>query len=206
MGISIFAKHVYFLEDSKGRLFPQRVSTIIRAEQIAEYLGAKLNPTSGFENDVCVYVKASRNVENLNDGDYVDVLDDVYTTERIKTRPGVKVIAMSGPHYDWLKSILPNEIVHIPHQHMNFENARRNRKKITTCGYVGAYNSYHERINEEVEKRLAEIGFKFIPLFNFTTRQDIIDFYKKIDIQVIGYFNYNTDVPCYHHKKIVDAM
>ena len=32
-------------------------SGIIRGEQVAHKLGAKLNPTSGYEDDVCIYVK-----------------------------------------------------------------------------------------------------------------------------------------------------
>jgi hypothetical protein len=44
----------------------------------------------------------------------------------------------------------------------------------------------------------------FIPLFLFQTRQDIIDYYKKIDIQVIGYFDLQ-DIPYYHATKIVNA-
>lgn len=34
--------------------------------------------------------------------------------------------------------------------------------------------------------------------------QDIIDYYKKIDIQVIGYFDYQ-DIPYYHPTKIINA-
>src|SRR3990167_7107951 len=34
-----------------------RVSSMIRGDQIAEYLGAKVNPTEGYENDICIYIK-----------------------------------------------------------------------------------------------------------------------------------------------------
>ena len=67
MDISFFAKppflnvspNVPYVFDGKpikrGHLL--RVSSLIRGNQMAEYLGGKLNPTEGYENDVCIYVK-----------------------------------------------------------------------------------------------------------------------------------------------------
>lgn len=202
--ISFFTKPVYFLEDN-GKKYPQRISTMIRGEQIAEYVGGKLNPTEGYENDIRVYVKP-RKLDGIKSGAYIDVLDDPKITEQMKTRPDLNVIAMSGPHYNWLKSFLPNKIVHIPHQHMNFERNLRDRKEVTVCGYVGANNARHKRVNQGVAEALEKAGFTFIPLFTFETREDIINFYKSIDLQIIGYFGYHEDVPYYHQKKIVDAM
>lgn len=181
------------------------LSSTIRAKQLAEYMGAKLNPTEGYENDVCVYIKPQK-LEMIKDGGYVDVLDNLSVTEMMKTRPGVKVIAMGHPHAEWLKTFLKNEIIIIPHAHVNFENIHRDRKEVVTCGYVGTNKPYHIEINKEVGKCLEEVGFDFIPLFTYYTREDILDFYKKIDIQVIGYFDFHVNAPHYHEKKIVDAM
>lgn len=187
--ISIFAKPTYFLgpENRKESWILQRVSSRIRGEEIAEYLGAKLNEE---RSDVNIYVKNCR-TEEVKDGDYVDVLDDIWIMEWLKFRPKVKVIAMSLSHRDWLRSILSNEIVYIPHHHVNFERAVRTRKEITTVGYIGA------RQTIKVE------GFKFVYEKNFKTRQDVIDFYKKIDIQIIGEV---PDNPYYHPTKIINAM
>ena len=64
--ISIFTKRAFFNinphEDYDKRTKPprghlMRVSSMIRGDQIADYIGAKLNPSSGFEDDVCIYVK-----------------------------------------------------------------------------------------------------------------------------------------------------
>jgi len=50
--ISIFAKPPFMMRHL------QRVSSIVRGEQIAAYMGnARLNPESGYENDTCIYVK-----------------------------------------------------------------------------------------------------------------------------------------------------
>lgn len=201
--ISIFARHTYLLGDEQNGLFLQRVSSRVRAEEIAQYLGANLNPTEGFENDVCIFVKPMH-VDHIKDGSYVDILDDLNAFEYIKKRPGIKAIAMSLPHFEFVKRELKNEVVLIPHHHVNFERALRKRKKITTCGYVGVNNSEHRSINRRVKEALKTINLDFIPLFLFQIRQDIIDYYKKIDIQVIGYFDHQ-DIPYYHATKIINA-
>lgn len=204
--ISIFAKHTYFLDDrnNPGEVYLQRISSRIRAEEIAEYLGAKLNPTEGYDQDICIYVKHYR-LDQVKDGDYLDVLDDLYTTKLLKTRPKIKVIAMSKPHMEYLRSFLKNKIVYIPHHHVNLERFQRRRKKIINCGYVGSNSRYNVRINREIGERLSKIGLNFKPLFNFKTRKDIINYYKTIDLQIIGYFR-NLDIPYYHQTKIVNAM
>lgn len=201
--ISIFAKHTYLLGNEKQGLYLQRVSSRIRAEEITHYLGAKLNPREGFENDVCIYVKPTR-LDHIKDGAYVDVLDDLYTFEHLKERPGIKVIAMSLPHFEFLKKELKNEVILIPHHHINFERIRRSRKKIITCGYVGVNTASHRSLNHKIKRALRKVNLYFVPLFLFQTRQDIINYYQSIDIQVIGYFDYH-DIPYYHPTKIINA-
>ncbi len=201
--ISFFAKHTYLLGDEQNGLFLQRISSRIRAEEIAEFLGANLNPKEGFENDVCIYVKPTR-LDHIKDGSYVDILDDLYTFEQMKKRPGIKAIAMSLSHFEFLKKELKNEVILIPHHHINFERVLRKRKKITTCGYVGVNKPKDRFINRTVKAALATKGLDFNPLFLFQFRQDIIDYYKKIDIQVIGYFDH-LNIPYYHATKIVNA-
>lgn len=204
--ISIFAKHTYVIDDpaNPGEVYLCRVSSRTRAEEIAAYLGAKLNPSEGYENNICIYVKHYR-LDQVRDGDYVDVLDDLYTTELLKTRPKIKVIAMSMPHFEYLQSVLKNEIIYIPHHHVNFERILRKRKKIINCGYIGSNSAYDISINRKIAEKLAEIGLNFKPLFNFKIRDDIINYYKQIDLQIIGYFK-NLDTPYYHQTKIVNAM
>jgi hypothetical protein len=187
--ISIFAKPTFFIgETGKEEDWTlHRVSSRIRGEEIAEYLGAKFNQE---RSDVNIYVKGFAH-GRVKDGDYIDILDDDWTVGWLKDKPGIKVIAMSLAHYDWLKKELKNEIVYIPHHHVNFERVARTRKEITTCGYIGA----PQNIKAE--------GFEFTDQRVYKTRQDIIDFYKKIDIQIIGDV---PDVPYYHPTKIINAM
>ncbi len=204
--ISIFAKHTYFLDDpdNPSKLFLRRVTSRVRGEEIAQYLKAKLNPTEGYEKDVCIYVKFGQ-LDRVRDGDYIDLLDDLYTTQLVKTRPKIKVIAMSTPHLEYLRGILKNDITYIPHHHVNFERVRRNRKKVINCGYIGAVSGYDTNQHRKISKGLAEIGLNFMPLFHYATRADIVNYYKQIDLQIIGSFNY-LDIPYYHQTKIVNAM
>ncbi len=83
--ISIFALPSYIGRGYHAHvpLHATRLSSRIRAEEMAAYLGAKLNPTEGFENDVCIYVKP-RTFDQIRDGDWVDFLD------------GGKIIIKSG--------------------------------------------------------------------------------------------------------------
>lgn len=203
--ISIFAKKPYLLDDAEGGVFFQRLTGRVRGEEIAQYLGAKLNPTEGYENDICIYVKPP-SLGHIKDGSYVDILDDKHAFECLKERPGIKVIAMSLSQYEYLKTQLKNEIVFIPHHHVNFENILSDRKEVMVCGYVGSRPSgYSNRINNKVKRELARIGLDFIPIFKYQTRQDIIDYYKKIDLQIIGYFNYHNESIFRHPTKILNA-
>lgn len=206
MSISFFAKHTYLLDDPNepGKVFWQRLTSRVRAEEIAAYLGAKMNPTEGYENDVCIYIKYYR-LGQVKDGAYVDVLDDRHVTELLKTRSKIKVIAMSKPHFDFLKSELKNKIVYIPHHHINFDRIKRNRKRIINCGYVGSNPRYDIDLNENIAERLKKIGLNFIPYYHYDTKKDIINYYKKIDLQIIGHF-VRLDTPYYHQTKIVNAM
>jgi len=204
--ISFFAKSPYLLDDptKPGKVFWQRLTSRVRAEEIAAYLGAKLNPTQGYENDVCIYIKHYR-LDQVKDGAYVDVLDDKDVTQALKSKPKIKVIAMSKPHLDFLRTVLKNEIVYIPHHHINFERIKRLRKKIVNCGYVGSNPRYDVELNKEIGERLKKIGLKFMPYYNYDTKEDIINYYQKIDLQIIGYFTL-LDSPYYHQTKIVNAM
>jgi hypothetical protein len=204
--LTFFSKLTIEIPDKRGKKFLFRISGTVRGSQIADYLGAKLNPKSGWEKDICIHLKPA-NLKCVRDGDYVDILDSKPEAAlKLKDRPKIKVIAMNTPHRDWLKTFLPNEVVIIPHYHLNFERIKRARKEVTTCGYIGTNSPFHIEVNKKVRVKLERAGFKFIGLFNFTNREEIVEFYKSIDIQVIGYFDFIKDCPYYHEKKILDAM
>ncbi len=199
MAISIFAKRAFLStqpsqEYDSGNKKPangylKRVSSIIRADQIAEAIGAKLNPTKGYKNDVCIYVKPNPN----SSGDYrfegksayLDIIDEIGYIEQLKKYPEVGAIVLSQRDYINLSTQgLKNKIVHIPQHHCNFNREKRTRKKITVAGVIGNAKAF-SFLPPDLKLRLRERGIKLIEFSNFFSREDIIDFYKKIDIQVV---------------------
>lgn len=182
--ISFFAQPSYignsYSKNQKEKT-TRRVSSRIRAEEMSEYLGAKLNPTSGYEDDVCIHVKPE-NLNNVKDGDWVDYLDGGRFERFLRHRPLVKIIAASQCSYDYLKNEYPNEVTLIPSHHLNIERSRRDRKEVTIGGYIGVSSLGAFKLYENIAERMKEVGFEFITCFDFKTRQDTIDFYKKIDL------------------------
>ena len=197
--ISIFAKPA-FLDVDPSRPFvyngkpPQRgwlkrISSITRGEQIADYLGAKLNPTAGFENDICIYVKPPYKAGNdfLFEGKkaYLDILDAPGFYELLKKHPEVTVISTSDSSFKLLKSALPdNKIINIPEHHCNFKRLRRKRKQITIVGCMGHPRAF-TYLPAGLKESLAKRGMELLEFSTIFTRQDVIDFYMKIDIQII---------------------
>jgi len=193
--MSFFAKQP---NRTRGDGHLQRVSSLVRANQIAEYIGAKLNPTEGYENDVCIYVKP--HVKPGNDfkfegKPYLDICDapDLYHLAR--KHPEVPVISASKYNYKLLKPILPNKIVNIPQQHCNFERVKRNREGITRVGCIGTFHAF-AFLPQGLKEALAERGIELLEFSKFFSRQDVVDFYMKIDIQIIWrpYLDYNKDI------------
>jgi len=177
-------------KDAKISLFwPKKhetyLSTEIRGRQMAQFLGARINPAKKHKNDVCIYLKPS-NLDGIEDGDWVDILDGGKFIKKLKKRPGINLIAASKRSYDWLKNHLANKVVLIPHQHLNWERQKRERKEVNTCGYTGSVSSIAREIYGRIEKAVREIGFDFVTCFKFRGREDAADFYKNIDILVIG--------------------
>ncbi|OGH24582.1 MAG: hypothetical protein A3B47_03840 [Candidatus Levybacteria bacterium RIFCSPLOWO2_01_FULL_39_24] len=158
-------------------------STSIRAEQIAQYLGAKFNPAEGYEDDICIYVKPSGN-ENFAKNSYIDIVDGFTLVNWLKTRPQFPIIAVSKSAYDYLTYKLPgHRIILIPQQHCNFERTRRTRKEINTVGIIGLSSSFMYPF-DEMEKKLKSIGMNLFTGFVFKNRMDVVNLYKQIDIQI----------------------
>lgn len=173
---------------------------------MALYLGAKYNPMSGYENDVCIYLKP-RSLKNINDNAYVDVSDSGdYLIRELKNRPKLKAITSSLVSYELLKKILKNKVFFIPEHHCNFERAKRVRNGITAAGIITTPSPANFLLAREMRNKLKKIGVKFITCFYFKNRQDVVDFYKKIDLQLIGCFGYFNDYnPFRHPTKMINA-
>ena len=199
MSISIFAERA-FLNTNPGQEFVytgskpargylKRVSSIIRADQIAEATGARLNPKSGYQKDICIYIKPVLGPNNgfkfRGKSSYLDVIDELGYTATLKKHPEVSAIVCSERDYISLASVgLTNKIMLIPQHHCNFNREQRTRKKVTVVGVIGNYRAF-PCLPTDLKPRLAKRGMKLLEFSEFFTRQDIIDFYKKIDIQIV---------------------
>src|SRR5437879_742694 len=107
MDISIFAKRAFLntspsedfnyngVKPSRGYL--KRVSSIIRADQICEATGARLNTKDNYQNGVCIYVKPDIGPDFKFEGNrpYLDVVDGWYYMQTLKDNPKVGAIVCS---------------------------------------------------------------------------------------------------------------
>jgi hypothetical protein len=186
--INIFTRPSYI-----GNLYPQdtnessvlRISSRIRGEEIANHLGAKLNPARRYKKDICIFVKP-KSLASVHDGDYLDYLDGKNMWLILKDHPKIKVIAASKPSFDFLKENLTNEIFLIPPHHLNWERNKRKRKKISIGGYIGSPSPQAFKMYDNIKTNLKRIGFDMKTCFNFQTRQDAINLHKSIDLFIIG--------------------
>lgn len=197
--ISIFAQRA-FLNTNPNREFVyngtkpvrgylKRVSSIIRADQIAEATHAKLNPKKGYRNGVCIYVKPNLNPNGdfkfESKSSYLDIIDELGYVSVLKKHPEASAIVLSEQDYITLAATgITNKIVLIPQQHCNFDREKRTRKQITTAGVIGNYRAF-SYLPADLKPSLLKRGMKLLEFSEFFTRQDIIDFYKQIDIQIV---------------------
>lgn len=198
MSISIFAKEAFLNinpnEPFRLRTKPlrgghlQRVSSMIRGDQIADAIGARFNPESGYENDVCIYVKphVGRGQDFKFEGKkaYLDIIDGHKLGHLALKHSEVGVIVCSKADYEIMKKSIPNELVLIPQHHCNFERELRFTGEIKKIGIIGEESAF-VHLPEELEQELTNRGIELVKLSKFFSRQDVIDFYMSIDLQIV---------------------
>ena len=160
---------------------------MIRGEHIAEHIGAKLNPESGFENDVCIYVKPYWREPfefHFAGRPYLDIIDTYKLTRLANRFPEVTVITCSKNDQRVISKAVKNKVICIPQHHCNFERIQKENNSVKTVGVV-ANPSAMKYLPEGLADRLAGIGLDYLPFEDFCERQDIIDYYQKIDLQIV---------------------
>lgn len=197
--------------------YTRGVAGYVRGHQMALYLGGKENPTKGFKNDICIYVKILP-PENPPKHTYLDVDDSWQAAEYLKTHPKLGVIAISETAKDYLSKLLGrDDIIFIPHQHCNFERwVRPWRRPVKTVGIVGATSSFQYPL-DVFGQQLKKIGlelkyernrwraYRSVP--DKGLRLKICDFYKSIDIQVVWrpVYKYSREAPFKNPNKLENA-
>lgn len=190
--INIYARPSFLgnrFSTRSDKIQTQRLSSRVRAEEIAEVLGdeVQLNPDVSIAGDVNIYVKPV-SIDIVGYGDYLDFLDGGHFYDELHKRPDVKVIACTEHSRKVLEAEFDNEIILIPHHHINFERKIRERTDITVCGYIGSYSPRSERHNNWLREQLEklDLGITLITNFEYKTREDAINTYMNMDILVIA--------------------
>jgi hypothetical protein len=171
--------------------FAKGGSGYVRGHQMAQYLGGKENPTSGFKDDICIYVKIIP-PENHPKHSYSDVDDSWVVANHLKDHPELGVIAIAETAKDYLSKLLNrDDIIFIPHQHVNFERVLRPPRPVTTVGIMGTTSSFQYPI-DKLREELGKIGLTLNYGVGYWTkhklspdRLKIVEFYKTVDIQVV---------------------
>jgi hypothetical protein len=158
--------------------------------QIAQRLGGKMNPQSGYENDICIFVKKVRDeCLPIPKHSYIQIGDGPRAYEWVKNHPEIGVICDGVTLYNFLtKNLKRDDIVLIPHHHCNFERFIRTRKEVKTVGIIGAKIAFQHPI-DDIRKRLKDIGLDLIYEENYwgyykESREKVVEFFKNIDIQI----------------------
>lgn len=161
----------------------------VRGEQIAEYLNGKKNPTSGYEDDICIYVKIYP-LGDIPKHTFIDVDDAPKAVNWLKSHPEVGVICNSLTSRDFLEAELNRSDINvIPHANCNYEKYLRPTGIIKTVGIIGSKDSFQADI-EDFKKQLAKLDMDLVYEADYwntykNNREKVCDFYKNIDVQVV---------------------
>ena len=157
-------------------------SGYIRGHQVANAIGATCDPKEPVSADsVFIFIKSTPNISVKRM--YIDIVDAYGLLTSLPRFPSAKIIAISELAKDFISNRCYNEVVVIPEQHCNFENHVRQAGEVETVGFIG-YPPNFELNPEDVKTRLAKIGLDFIWKTEFGSREEVCDFYNKIDIQL----------------------
>lgn len=192
------------------KLQTQRISSRVRAEEMALFLGneCQLNPDvlNVKPGDINIHVKPESLI-TVGQCDYVDFLDGGEFFEELKARPDIKIIACTQNSQDVLRAALPNEVLLIPHHHLNFERRERTRSGVSVCGYLGSYSPKTERHYRWVQEQFDKKGLEVTVLTNFEykTREDAVNTYLNMDILIIDDYWVPDTNPHKVPTKIINA-
>lgn len=179
--ISIFAKPPFWMKHL------QRVSSVIRGEQIAAYMGnCRLNPPSGYEDDICIYVKPHIKPGTdfkFEKHSYIDIHDGFELIHILNKYPDVGCISISDYATEILKQHIKNKIVTIPHHHVNFERLKREKNTITRVGVTGSFAAF-QFIPEAIRNGLADRDIELVEWSQFYPRTYVAKFHHSLDIHL----------------------
>lgn len=184
--ISIFASRLWRSKSPDAHLAP--FSAVIRGNQIAERLGARLNPKEQYQADTCLYVKSYPPADEwggFRRPPYLDVVDGYGLLSRLlAAHSEIPVIVCSETDRGTLGTRLQNPLTLIPQQHCNFEREPRTRRGVKVVGIIGTWYAW-QFLPSGLEAALRERDLTLWQYSSFTCRGDVVDFYRNIDVQLV---------------------
>lgn len=159
----------------------------IRGTQMATHLNGKLDPVSGYENDICIYILGGMRYDGPEvEHSYYDVMDcGLARLARVRRRTKGSLIAISRTQLDELcRTFSGREVYYIPQHHCNFDEESRPEREIRTVGCCGGDSAIqwpHDRVRYFLE--LLGLKWKFYNVL--VNRNEVVEFYKDLDIQIV---------------------
>jgi hypothetical protein len=177
---------------------PLRRSVVqVRGQQIAEHMGAELNPTSGYEEDVNVFITYCPRIPIPRKA-VMDPNDHKNQWEFISEHPELQVIAISRPEQAMFRKIFHREIHYIPDHHANYARERRPARPVMTVGTVGSRASLHLDL-VDLDRRLRDIGITMQRRDMGRRREHVLQAYRTMDVQIV----FRANLP---DREICDAL
>ncbi len=174
-------------------------SGVTRAKQPAAYLGGRVDPKEGFEDDVCIYLLGAYR----QDGPevryaYYDVMDcGLARLSRVMGRTKGPIIVVSAAQYMELSETHPGrKIILIPHHHCNFERERRPDRpvrRVGCCGGDSAIQWPHDRVKVWLET----LGLEWVMTNEYLHRERVVEFYRGLDIQIVFRPTHSRGIPAH---------
>ena len=167
----------------------------IRGRQIAEALGpdvAVVNPPHLTPDDIFIGIKVlpPPDVVGKVRACYIDVVDCHGAIPNVQEDDRITAIAIGDTSYDYLCSKIPSKrVIKIPEHHCNFERGiRRTHFPIKTLGYMGELSGLH-LVPRFLGNALSKFGVDFVASYQYSCRQDVLEFYGRIDLQLAFRFD-----------------
>jgi hypothetical protein len=157
----------------------------IRGQQMATALGGTFNRGDPEEGDVCIYLLALRPQPEPRYA-YHDIMDSpLYAYARMAKRTRGDMIAISNAHAGFLVERFPNRTIHyLPQHHCNFERVQREPRPALVVGTIGGYSAV-QWPHKSLERYFNEAGMVWRFADNVRHREQVVAFYKSIDIQFV---------------------
>jgi len=159
----------------------------VRGRQIAQRLGVPCDDRISPESIVVVVKQRVLDAEETLDyvkSLWIDVVDGYGLIEDLLAHPRMKAIAIGPMSKAFIRRRVMNRLETIPEHHCNFENWTRPKDRDVRVVGAMCYPGNFDVDSEEIRKALRSIGMEFRLATFFRRREDVVRFYKKIDIQL----------------------